>query len=135
MAATGHIYANFMSSYANSSTMLKPITARNVTVDVFVSADGGKYFKVSITASIYINKLLITNAFCCPTRIRTSTYRIKICCTTLILWDKRSAKVRLSPLFSKHQKGNFKKIFFPVNQHLPVRSGGNKPHFLFLLFK
>ena len=57
--------------------------------------------KLSTKVSILLYNSLIINTFSCPTRIRTSTDRIKICCTTFILWDKRSAKVRLRIKISK----------------------------------
>ena len=55
--------------------------------------------KVRKAESQYSNRF--TRRCSCPTRIRTSTDRIKICCTTFILWDKKSAKVRVSIKFYK----------------------------------
>ena len=63
----------------------------------------------------------------CPTRIRTSTDRIKICCTTLILWDKRSAKVRRWPLFSKHEAKILKRLRHFVALFLNIMATAQAP--------
>lgn len=39
---------------------------------------------------LFCNKIFVKTNQCCPTWIRTKTYRTKICCTTLILSGKKN---------------------------------------------